>query len=268
MPGRLARTAAAGAAVVTTRRRRPRPRVLCRFLACPAGACECSRPRRPRAGPRQRLRGQRRRRDHDVLARRRAVRVHAPVGHPGEPDRPVLHAGGGRASRPRDRQGPDGPHPRTMGRPVGGLRGAHDARGEPRLDRRRVRRDRLRAGPVRDPAPAECRRRGGRRRGLHRPWQLRPGRSTCSSASASSSRSPTSSRRTSPQPDWGMAFHRPDRPAARPRRRPTGSPSSERWSAPPSRRGARRSSSRTSPTRDSARRPAAESGRRRSRVRS
>ena len=108
---------------------------------CPPGGVRLlARPRRPGPGPGQRLRRQRRRRDHDLLARRRAVRLRAAVGDPGQPGRPVLHPGGRGAPRPRHRQGPDGPHPRALGRPLGRLRGAPDARREPRLDRRRVRR--------------------------------------------------------------------------------------------------------------------------------
>ena len=69
-----------------------------------------------------RLRRQRRRRDHDLLARRRQLRLRPAVGHPRQPDRPVLHPGGGRAPRARHRQGPDGPHPGALGRALDRVR--------------------------------------------------------------------------------------------------------------------------------------------------
>ena len=72
----------------------------------------------------QRLRRQRRRRHHDLLARRRPVRLRAAVGDPGQPDRPVLHPGGGRAARTGHGPGPHGPHPRALRRALGRLRGA------------------------------------------------------------------------------------------------------------------------------------------------
>ena len=140
-------------------RARPPPAPADPGLAGPAAR----RPRRPGPGARQRLRRQRRGRHHDLLDRRGPAGLRAPVGDPGQPGRPVLHPGGGRATRPRDGQGTDGPDPRALGRALGRLRRAPHAHRQPGLDRRRVRRDRLRAGALRRAAPGQRRRRGGGR---------------------------------------------------------------------------------------------------------
>ena len=109
------------------------------------------RPRPSSDRHRQRLRRQRRRRHHDLLARRRQVRLRPAVGPPGDPDRAVRHPGDRRADRPGDRPGADRPDPRALRRPLGRVRRHHDDRGQPRLDGVGVRRHQRRAVAVRGP---------------------------------------------------------------------------------------------------------------------
>ena len=183
---RTAGKAVAGAARAGSRRLTPGVPAGVRTAAAAAGPDALPAPahvagpddrgaRGARPGARQRLRRQRRGRHHDLLARRRQVRVRPAVGHPRQPDRAVLHPGGRGAPRPCHGQGPHGSHPRAVQRALGRLRGGADAHREPRLDGRRVRGHRRRAGPVRCPSPVE--RGAGRRhrRRVHRGGQLPAG---------------------------------------------------------------------------------------------
>ena len=96
---------------------------------------------------------------------------------------------------------------RAVQRALGRLRGAADARRQPRLDGRGVRGHRRRAGPVRRARPAE-RGAGRRHRGRRSsPRAASGGCSTCSWPSASSCRPAYVISAIMAKPDWGQALH-------------------------------------------------------------